>query len=152
LEPLGVVVAEQPTHYADLEASVVVTRAVEMPVMADQLISTPTDALTVIRQGAADVANLKVFKGGLLATVQTRAVCEAGGLRYHLGSTASSRLLEAASLHFAVASPNAEFGCEIAEFADLNGDLAGPLEPRDGLLHLPDGPGFGVELLESAAV
>ena len=119
-----------------------------MPVMADQLATTPADAMAVIRHGAADVIALKVFNGGLLATQRTRAVCQAAGLRYHLGSTASSRLLEAASLHFAVASPKVEFACEIAEFADLDGDIASGLEPKDGMLRLPDGPGLGVEVRE----
>lgn len=147
LEQLNVALGEEPCPYDDLEAIATVTRAVDMPIMGDQSITTPADAIAIIRRGAADVMSIKVMKvGGLLAAQKMRAVCEAAAMPYHLGSTATTRLIEAASIHYAVACPAITCACEIGEFEGLDGDVVSGLRVKDGMLRVPEEPGLGVQV------
>jgi L-alanine-DL-glutamate epimerase-like enolase superfamily enzyme len=151
LEQLNVVLFEEPVSVADLDGIAQVTRAVDLPIMGDQTITTPADVVGTIRKQAADVVSIKVFKvGGLLNAQKVRAICEGASLPYHLGSTATTRIIEAASLHFAVACPKNDFGCEIGEYEGLDGDLVEGLRVVDGMLRVPEEPGLGVELAEPA--
>ncbi len=152
IEEYGVQVAEQPTGYADLEGLGRVARAVDMPVMADQVVTTTADAIQLVRRQAADVLTIKVMNGGLSAALAMRAICDGAALPYHVGGAASSRILDAASVHFAVASPDIAFGCEIGEFMGLDGDMASGLEVRDGMLRVPEGPGLGISLAMTSQI
>ena len=64
-----------------------VRRAIGVPLMADESVRTPRDAMEVIRRGAADVVNVYVTEaGGLLRASQIFALCEAAGLPCMIGS------------------------------------------------------------------
>ena len=152
LEAHGVELAEQPTPYGDMDAMALVSRAVDMPVMADQVVTTPADAVRLVRGQAADMVTIKMLNGGLSAAVRMRAVCEAAGLPYHVGGSATSRIVDAASVHFAAACPDSVAWCEIGEFMGLDGDPATGLEVVDGMLRVPAGPGLGVSVGTTAGV
>ena len=71
LEKLGVALFEQPTRRGDHVSMAAVRRRSGLPIMADESVFTPLDALEIIRHEAADVLSLYPGKhGGIRATQQ----------------------------------------------------------------------------------
>jgi L-alanine-DL-glutamate epimerase-like enolase superfamily enzyme len=64
----------------------------------------------------------------------------------HVGSTAGSRLMEAAQLHFAATLLDLMGGAEIGEFESLSNDPVSGLEVSNGSLQLSNEPGLGVQV------
>jgi L-Ala-D/L-Glu epimerase len=147
LEPLGMLLVEQPVKGTDLDGMAQVTRAVETPVLADQEVQTAAEVYQIAREQIADAASIKLLKfGGLQESIAAARVCAAAGLRCHVGGTASSSLVDAAQVHFVSATGNVVLPAEVAEFTALDGDLVEGLEVIDGAVRVPTGPGLGVRL------
>jgi muconate cycloisomerase len=149
----GVDLVEQPVPGAEFEALAEINRALPVPVMADESLRTPTDALRLAELGAADVYSLKTTKsGGLRATKAIAEIAAAAGIPCHSGTSIESPVGTAASLHLACAAPAATWGSELFGPLLMSEELlTTPLRYAGGELHLPDGPGLGVEL-DPAAV
>jgi muconate cycloisomerase len=149
LEKLEVALFEQPTRRGDHAAMAEVRRRCGIPVMADESVFTPQDALEVIRHGAADVLSLYPGKhGGVRATQQIARLAEAAGLPCTIGSNLEREVATAAMAHVTVCTANLQ--CE-----RFPGDLIGPLyydapltaQPllyQADRLHVPETPGLGV--------
>ena len=147
LEPLGMLLVEQPVKGTDLDGMAQVTRAVETPVLADQEVQTAAEVYQIARDRIADAVSIKLLKfGGLQESIAAARVCAAAGLRCHVGGTASSSLVDAAQVHFVSATGNVVLPAEVAEFTALDGDLVEGLEVIDGAVRVPTGPGLGVRL------
>jgi L-alanine-DL-glutamate epimerase-like enolase superfamily enzyme len=126
-----------------------VRRRSGLPIMADESVFTPQDALAVIRQEAADVMSLYPGKhGGIRPTQAIAKLAESAGIVCTIGSNLEREVATAAMAHVTVATPN--IVCE-----RFPGDLIGPLyfeqslsrEPlhyRADRLLAPEGPGLGV--------
>ncbi|MQA12707.1 MAG: chloromuconate cycloisomerase [Pseudonocardiaceae bacterium] len=144
----GVELVEQPVPGAEYEALAEINRALPIPVMADESLRTPADALRLARHGAADVFSLKTTKsGGLRATRAIAEVAAAAGIPCHGGTAIESPIGTVASLHLACAAPTVTWGSELFGPLLMREELlTTPLRYADGELHLPDGPGLGVEL------
>jgi muconate cycloisomerase len=151
LEKLEVVLFEQPTRRGDHAAMAEVRRHCLIPVMADESVFTPQDALEVIRHGAADVLSLYPGKhGGIRPTQYIASMAEAAGVACTIGSNLEREVATAAMAHVTVATPNLQ--CE-----RYPGDLIGPLYYENPLTHVPlyyladrlfvpETPGLGVAL------
>jgi muconate cycloisomerase len=150
LEAAGLDLVEQPTPAWDLEALARLSGLLQVPVMADESLRSDHDALALAARRAADVFSLKLGKsGGLLATARIAAVAQAAGIPCHGGTGIESSLGTLAGAQLMAALPAVTYGSEL--FGPLlmtDGLLAEPLDYRDGALHLPEGPGLGVELDE----
>ena len=144
----GVELVEQPTPGEQIEVLAELTRRLGATVMADESVCSPHDALEVVRQGAADVIALKTTKvGGLVQSREIAAIAKAAGIALHGATSLEGPVGTAASLHFACAEPGVNYGSEL--FAPLllaEELLVEPLRYAEGQLHLPEGPGLGVEL------
>jgi L-Ala-D/L-Glu epimerase len=150
---LDVALFEQPTRRGDHQAMAEVRRRCAIPVMADESVFTPHDALEVIRHGAADVLSLYPGKhGGVRATQAIARLAEAAGLPCTIGSNLEREVATAAMAHVTAATPNVV--CE-----QFPGDLIGPLYFDAPLstsplrydadrLFVPEGPGLGVRVAE----
>ncbi|GAA4865085.1 muconate/chloromuconate family cycloisomerase [Pseudonocardia benzenivorans] len=148
LAEAGIELIEQPVPGAEFEALAEINRALPIPVMADESLRTPSDALRLARLRAADVFSLKTTKsGGLRATRAIAEVAAAAGIPCHGGTSIESPIGTAASLHLACAAPAVTWGSELFGPLLMREELlTTPLRYADGELHLPDGPGLGVEL------
>jgi muconate cycloisomerase len=150
-EGLDVALFEQPTRRGDHVAMAEVRRRSGIPVMADESVFTPHDALEVIRHGAADVLSLYPGKhGGVRATQYIARLAEAAGVPCTIGSNLEREVATAAMAHVTVATPN--LLCERFP-GDLIGPLyferplsAAPLRYAADRLFVPEGPGLGVDL------
>jgi muconate cycloisomerase len=151
LEKLNVVLFEQPTRRGDHRAMAEVRHRSGIPIMADESVFTPHDALEVIRHDAADVLSLYPGKhGGIRPTQQIAHLAEAAGIPCTIGSNLEREVATAAMAHVTVATANLQ--CE-----RFPGDLIGPVyyteclstEPltyRADRLWVPQGPGLGVRV------
>ncbi|MDE3113597.1 MAG: dipeptide epimerase [Chloroflexota bacterium] len=149
----GIELFEQPVRIDDVDGLAAVSRALEVPVEADESAQSPDDIRRLIDRGAVDSVSLKLPKLGGLAKAKAAAEqCAAAGVRCRVGATVGSRLVAAAGLHFAAVTPNISYACELAEFARLQDDPAEGLEPERGILRVPEGVGLGVRLRETQAV
>ena len=142
---------EQPTRRGDHAAMAEVRRQSAIPIMADESVFTPLDALEVIRHRAADILSLYPGKhGGIRATQQIAKLAEAAGIPCTIGSNLEREVATAAMAHVTVCTANLQ--CE-----RFPGDLIGPLyyerplsrEPlgyQADRLWVPQAPGLGVGL------
>jgi len=150
LEQAGIDLVEQPTPAWDVEALARLCALLRIPVMADESLRSDHDALTLAARRAADVFSLKIGKsGGYLATRRIAAVAQAAGIACHGGTGIESSLGTLAGAQLLATLPAVTYGSEL--FGPLlmtDGLLAEPLDYRDGALHLPDGPGLGIDLDE----
>jgi len=150
LEQAGIDLVEQPTPAWDTDALARLCALLRIPVMADESLRSDHDALTLAARRAADVFSLKIGKsGGYLATRRIAAVAQAAGIACHGGTGIESSLGTLAGAHLLATLPAVTYGSEL--FGPLlmtDGLLAEPLDYRDGALHLPDGPGLGIDLDE----
>jgi muconate cycloisomerase len=150
LEQAGIGLVEQPTPAWDVDALARLCALLRIPVMADESLRSDHDALTLAARRAADVFSLKIGKsGGYLATQRIAAVAQAAGIACHGGTGIESSLGTLAGAHLLATLPAVTWGSEL--FGPLlmtDGLLAEPLDYRDGALHLPDGPGLGIDLDE----
>jgi muconate cycloisomerase len=150
LEQAGIDLVEQPTPAWDVDALARLCALLRIPVMADESLRSDHDALTLAARRAADVFSLKIGKsGGYLATRRIAAVAQAAGIACHGGTGIESSLGTLAGAHLLATLPAVTWGSEL--FGPLlmtDGLLAEPLDYRDGALHLPDGPGLGIDLDE----
>jgi muconate cycloisomerase len=149
LEKLDVALFEQPTRRGDHRAMAEVRRRSGIPVMADESVFTPQDALEVLRQDAADVLSLYPGKhGGIRPTQYIARLAEAAGVPCTIGSNLEREVATAAMAHVTVATPNLQ--CE-----RFPGDLIGPVYFEEPLtraplryaadrLFVPETPGLGV--------
>ena len=149
LEPLDVELAEQPTgRLGDMAA---VAAATAIPVAADESVATGKQAARAARVGACELATVKLAKSG--------GVGGAAGIAKHLPVYLSSALDGpvgiAAAAHLAGAiyrdSPDPGLAHGLATQALFADTIAArECELHDGALHLPDAPGLGVEIDDSA--
>lgn len=151
LEKLGVVLFEQPTKRGDHRAMAEVRSHSGIPIMADESVFTPFDALEVIQHRAADVMSLYPGKhGGIRATQQIAKLAESAGVPCTIGSNLEREVATSAMAHAVAATANLQ--CE-----RFPGDLIGPIYFESSLsteplryqadrLWTPTGPGLGVEV------
>lgn len=132
---------EQPVaHLKDLAE---IQRRFPVPVMADESIYPPEDAIPVVEQRAASIALMKITKhGGILNVQKIASIFEAAGLI--LSVAIYYDVIAAAAAHIAAAIPCVRWPSPATDLSDTI--LTEPLSPRGLLLPVPEGPGFGVEL------
>jgi L-alanine-DL-glutamate epimerase-like enolase superfamily enzyme len=145
--------AEQPVQPFDLSWLADVRANVAVPVMADESVNTPQDALALVRAGAADIFSVYVAKGGGIGPARKiAAVAEAAGLTCTVGSNLELGVASAAMIHLAMATPGIgaeEFPCDIIGPFYYESDLlVEPLPIQAGAARPFERPGLGVELDE----
>ncbi|MGH7809612.1 MAG: enolase C-terminal domain-like protein, partial [Candidatus Binatia bacterium] len=120
---------------------------VDVPIMADEGVTTATDALRLIEADAMDAVSIKIWKmGGYYKARDIASACSAANVGVHVGSTAGSQLMEAMQLHFCASIPDLFAGAEIGEFESLTDDPASGLTIDQGTLTVSDRPGLGVDI------
>jgi len=139
---------EQPMTAGDLHAMAEIRRAVSLPIMADESIGHPRDAMEVIRREAADVLNVYVTEsGGIQNAARIFTLGEQAGLACMIGSMPELGIGTAAQIHLGIAMPNLDLDSDTCGSLYQEEDLLGaPLRFEKGFAYPPEGPGLGVEL------
>ena len=143
---------EQPLAADDLEGLRFVRERVSLPIMADESVWTPADALNCVRHQAVDVFNVYVSEaGGLGAAARIFAIAEAARLPCIIGSMPELGIGTAAQAHLAFAMPNLGYASDVNGCVYHSGDVIREKLPiADGYILPPPGPGLGVSLDEDA--
>ena len=122
--------------------------AVDVPVMADESVWTPADAMACVRADAVDVFNVYVSEaGGLGPAARIFAIAEAAGLTCIIGSMPELGIGTAAQAHLAFAMPAIGFASDVNGCVYHADDVVDhDLRIEGGFLYPPPGPGLGVRL------
>jgi muconate cycloisomerase len=125
-------------------------RSSSIPIMADESVYTPEEALTIVQREAAHAFCLKLAKaGGILATKKMAAIGEAAGFSCVISTMLETSLGCAAALHFAASTRAVNLGSELLGPLFLTGDIAEePVQYEQGQILVPQRPGLGVRLDE----
>ncbi|MEM6428725.1 MAG: enolase C-terminal domain-like protein, partial [Deinococcota bacterium] len=132
---------EQPV--ARMEDMAEIAKRLNTPVMADESIYPPEDAIEVVQRKAASLALMKMNKhGGLENVWRIGTIFDAAGLS--LSIAIYYDLIAVAASHLAAALPCVRWPSPATDLQDTF--IAGDFGPKRLLLAVPDGPGLGVEL------
>lgn len=137
---------EQPVPARDMEGLRFVKDHSILPIVADECILTPYDAMKCARFNAADRLNIKVSRdAGILSSRKIAAIAQAASIAPFAGSNLELGLGTMASAHFFSALPDLPLATELVGPLLLKEDiLEETIQYQDGKLLLSDRPGFGV--------
>lgn len=147
LEPFRPTFVEQPVKMHERAALAAITRAVDVPVMADESVFDARDALAGATARMADIFSLKVMKsGGIRRALEVAAIARAAGIEVYGGCMFESSIAHAAGTHLMAAVPDLLLGCEFyMSTYYAQADIARePFPVRNGMVHVPTAPGLGV--------
>lgn len=150
LEAAGIDLIEQPTPREQRGALARLAARFNVPIMADEGVTGPEDALDLVRDACADVFALKIAKsGGIYGMMRTAAVADAAGVLLYGGTMLEGSIGSIASAHGFSALPQLAWGTELFGPLLLKDDIvtARP-QYRDFDLHMPEGPGLGLQIDE----
>lgn len=135
---------EQPVPAGDLEGLKFVTDNVNIPILADESVFSPADAVKIIQNRAADLINIKLMKtGGIHNALKICSIAEIYDVECMIGCMLESKLSVSAAVHLAAAK-------SIITKIDLDGPLLCKEDPIEGgpdfkdyKIILNDEPGLG---------
>lgn len=141
---LNIELVEQPVPAHDFEGLKLVTDNVSIPVLADESVFSPRDAMTIIQMRAADLINIKLMKtGGIHNALKICSMAEIYGVECMIGSMLESKISVTAAVHLAAAK-------SVITKIDLDGPVLCSEDPVNGgaiyedyRITLTDDPGFG---------
>jgi len=103
----GIEFIEQPVVADDLEGLKFVTDHVNLPIMADESLFSPKDALRLVSGNYVDLLNIKLMKcGGIANAWKIASIAETSGVACMIGSMMEPAHSVGAAAHFAAAHPN----------------------------------------------
>ncbi|WMY06908.1 muconate/chloromuconate family cycloisomerase [Paraburkholderia phenoliruptrix] len=150
LEQAGIDLIEQPTPREQRAALARLAARFVVPIMADEGVAGPEDALELVHGACADVFALKIAKsGGIYGMMRTAAVADAAGVSLYGGTMLEGSIGSIASAHGFCALAQLSWGTELFGPLLLKDDIvtARP-QYRDFDLHIPEGPGLGLQIDE----
>ena len=136
---------EQPVKAGDLEGMRYVTQHVYTPILADESVFTPADAIRILESGAADLDNIKLMKtGGLYNAMSIASIARALDAECMMGCMLEGNVAATAAAHAAMARGS-------VTRIDLDGPALCTENPVHGgaqfngsRITLPDAPGLGI--------
>lgn len=143
---LNIELVEQPVPAHDLKGMKFVTGHVNTPILADESVFSPEDAINIIQEGAADLINIKLMKtGGIYNALKICSIAEIYGVECMIGCMLESKLSVSAAAHLAAAK-------SVITRADLDGPslckadpfVGGPIYDEN-MIRMVDEPGIGIE-------
>jgi len=149
---LDIELVEQPVKGKDFEGLRYVTERSYVPVMADESVFSPADALKIMQMGAADLINIKLMKcGGIHNALRIASAAEIYGVECMIGCMLEAKVSANAAVHLACAK-------NIITKVDLDGPGLCSEDPVEGgclfdeqTIHVSSEPGFGVKQIHGLA-
>ena len=101
---LDIELVEQPVIAHDIEGLTHVTERSYVPVLADESVFSPLDAMKIIQSGAADLINIKLMKcGGITPALKIADAASIMGVECMLGCMLEAKVSVNAAVHVACA-------------------------------------------------
>ena len=138
---------EQPVKAHDIQGMIKVTSEVLSPILADESIFSPKDAIEVITQKAADIVNIKLMKtGGISNALKIINICEIYDIPCMIGCMLEAGISVTAAAHLAASKSS------VITRIDLDGPALCSENPLDGgiimdgpMITLSHEPGLGIK-------
>lgn len=149
LERFEVTFIEQPVPGRNLDAMAMLADALDTPILGDESVFSPTDALNAARAKVCDLVSVKIMKsGGPRRGMQIAAIADAAGMAAYGGDMFETGVAHLAGVHMIAATPNISLGCEFyqATYYLAEDLLTEPFPVVDGHVVVPDGPGLGFDI------
>ena len=142
---LGLEFVEQPVKAHDLEGLKYVTERSYVPVLADESVFSPEDAVAIMADHAADLVNIKLMKcGGLYNALKIASAAEIYGVPCMIGCMLEAKISVNAAVELACAK-------KIITKIDLDGPVLCSEDPILGgavfdekTITVSDAPGLGI--------
>lgn len=146
---LDIELVEQPVPAHDFEGLKLVTQNSYVPVMADESVFSPEDALKIMQMGAADLVNIKLMKcGGIYNALKIASAAELYGVECMIGCMLEAKVSVNAAIHLACAK-------NIITKVDLDGPVLCSEDPVIGGavfnekdIIVSNEPGLGIKGIE----
>lgn len=146
---LDIEFVEQPVKAHDFEGMKYVTERSYVPVLADESVFSPEDAMKIMQMGAADLVNIKLMKcGGLYNALKIAAAAEIYGVECMIGCMLEAKVSVNAAVHLACAK-------NVITRIDLDGPVLCSEDPVIGgavfnekEIIVSDDPGLGIKDIE----
>lgn len=143
---------EQPVEAHDFEGLKYVTDNISIPVLADESVFSPMDAMKIIQMRAADYVNIKLMKtGGIHNALKICSMAEVYGVECMIGCMLESKVSVTAAVHLAAAK-------SIITKIDLDGPVLCSYDPIEGgavfedyKITLGDDPGLGFKKINGVS-
>ena len=153
LDGLGLGFIEQPVPRIAKTAMIDLTARCATPILADESVFTPAEAISAITDKVANLISIKIMKSGGLKNAQTiAAIAESSGMACYGGDMFETGLAHLAGTHMIAATPNISLGCEFYQANwYLERDLLSQRFPvENGNVIVPTTPGLGIDIDEDA--
>jgi o-succinylbenzoate synthase len=150
MEKFNIQFAEQPVPAENMKGLVEVKKNSPIPIMADESVHSPEDAIRLIQAEAVDLINIKLMKsGGILKGRKIAEIAEAAGIPCMIGCMGESEIGIAAGAHLAAAVKN-------IQYADLDSDILlkdkivkkGGTKVKSSMRIFPKQNGLGIKELD----
>ncbi len=147
MEEFDIELCEQPVASWDWEGLRQVRENSRIPVMADESVHSPSDAIECVRRSAANLINIKLMKsGGILKAMRIAAIAEAANMQCMVGAMAETRVALTAAAHVAMAQKCVIYA-DLDSFTEHKIDpVIGGMQVKDGLVTLSETPGLGLDI------
>jgi L-Ala-D/L-Glu epimerase len=146
LEALNIALIEEPIPARDSAGKRYAAERCRVPISGDDSCMTPDDVLDQLKLGAIRSVVIKCARTGYTHSRQILALARSYYTPVHNGTQADMHIGTASAGHFAC-TYKAVHAHEISSFLDAQDHvMEQELTIKDGLLHLPEGPGIGVTL------
>ena len=149
LEAFRPTFVEQPVKMHEREVLAHIAHVVDTPIMADESVFDPKGALYGAQIRIADIFSLKIMKsGGIRRALEVSAIARAAGIEIYGGCMFETGLAHAAGTHLMAAVPDLVLECEfyMATYYAYEDILSEPFPVKNGRVHVPKGPGLGVQV------
>ena len=147
---LDIELVEQPVKAHDFEGLKYVTQRSSVPVLADEAVFSPEDAMTIMKMGAADLINIKLMKcGGLYNALKIASAAQVFGVECMIGCMLEAKISVNAAVHLSCAK-------NIITRVDLDGPVLCSEDPilggavfNEKEITVSDAPGLGILGIEA---
>ena len=144
---------EQPVKAHDFDGLKYVTERSYVPVLADESVFSPADALRIMQTGAADFVNIKLMKcGGLYNALKIASAAEVYGVECMIGCMLEAKISVNAAVHLACAK-------QIITRVDLDGPVLCSEDPilggavfNEKDITVSNEPGLGIKGIEPGKI
>lgn len=148
---LNIELMEQPVAARDFVGIRYVRDNLPMPVVADESIFSPQDALELVNMRAVDGLNIKLMKcGGIYNALKIAAIAEAADIPCMIGSMMESHVSVTAAAHFAASRTIVQrFDLDAPLFCSFNPAVGG-ISYRGATIQFTELPGLGIDVLKTS--
>ena len=150
---LAIEFVEQPVKAQDIDGLRYVTEHSDVPVLADESVFSPEDAMRIMQTRAADLINIKLMKcGGLTNALKIASAAEVYGVECMIGCMLEAKISVNAAVELACAK-------RIITKVDLDGPVLCSEDPilggavfREKEITVSDEPGLGIKGVEPGRI